>query len=520
MFAGKLKAYIAINLAFILLLGMILIDIVTLSSGRNALVKSEINRCDLFVSFFEDLIKNKDSLKQDTFDIDFKYMFAQKISMAGFSGALIMDKDLELKYIFGAKKILHNTLEYHTRKAIDSGSRSTKFHGTTWGVFKPEKKYLIVSSPLYKKDKIFAGLSITLDLQRLYSEQRSSQKIIIIYILLNTLTLTFAGVHLLSKITFKPLQKLLNRAEEFKEHEDLFFIQGNEKNEFGQLSAALNRMLKRISEDKKHLSKTVKSLEKANSDLTKAQQSLVQAEKLSSVGRLSAGIAHEIGNPISIIIGYFELLKQKDITDMERKDYLVRAEKEINRINTIIKQLLHFSRPSKKAHTQISVHNILNDIAQVIRVQPLMSDMDFELLLTTENDRIIGDSDQLYQVFMNLIINAVDAIQSLKNTSDGKLIIKSEAIYGKNDITIKYCSWFKVIFIDNGPGIAQNCIGNIFDPFYTTKDPGKGTGLGLSVCFMIIENLGGRIEAASKKGQGTTITIYLPLLKDDICDEQ
>jgi two-component system NtrC family sensor kinase len=519
MFAGKLKIYVAINVAFVLLLGMILIHIVTLHSDRKVLVRSEIAKCDMFISFIQDLFKYQDNIKKEDFDTNFKYMFSQKMGIAGFSDALILDKDHDITYIFGSKKTLHNMLERNTRKAIDSKIRSTVFHETTWGVFKPEKKYLIFSSPLFANDKIIAGISISLNLERLYSEQRSSLKIIIIYILLNILILTFLAVYFLSKVTFKPLQKLLHRAEAFKEHEGAFFLHGNENNEFGKLSAALNRMLKRISEDKDQLNQAVQFLEKANSDLTKAQKGLVQAEKLSSVGRLSAGIAHEIGNPISIIMGYFELLKQKDITDIARQDYLTRAEKEINRINIIIKQLLHFSRPSKQVHDMIFVQRIIDDIVGMVRVQPLTSDMNIELFLNAKDDRVIADSDQLYQVFMNLIINAADAIRSSGNSADGRLTIQSETVDNPDSTMMKFDVWFKVMFIDNGSGIAQDCINKIFDPFYTTKEPGQGTGLGLSVCFTIIESFGGKIEAYSKEGCGTTMTIYLPLFKDGTCDE-
>ena len=127
MFAGKLKIYVAINVAFILLFGMLLINIVTLRSDRRALIKSEIVKCNIFVSFIEDLLNYKGKIKKDVFDINFKYLFAQKMSMAGFSDAMVLDKDLDVMYIFGSKKTLNNMLEHCTRKAVDSKIRSTVF---------------------------------------------------------------------------------------------------------------------------------------------------------------------------------------------------------------------------------------------------------------------------------------------------------------------------------------------------------------------------------------------------------
>ncbi|MBW2564253.1 MAG: hypothetical protein JRE29_09530, partial [Deltaproteobacteria bacterium] len=237
---------------------------------------------------------------------------------------------------------------------------------------------------------------------------------------------------------------------------------------------------------------------------------IIRAEKLASVGRLSSGIAHEIGNPIGIIIGYLELLKQKDITDDDRTEYITRTENEVNRINTIIRQLLDLSRPSDTGSKAVSVHEIIYDISNVIEPQPMMANIKFELELAAQRDTVFADPNQLRQVFLNLILNSADAISSSKKKIAGKLVIKSDLMPG-SDSADDHVPMLKLIYIDNGPGISDENLGNIFDPFYTTKETGKGTGLGLSVSFMIIENFGGKIEATSKEGEGTTITVFLPL---------
>ncbi|MDL1981586.1 MAG: HAMP domain-containing histidine kinase [Deltaproteobacteria bacterium] len=126
-------------------------------------------------------------------------------------------------------------------------------------------------------------------------------------------------------------------------------------------------------------------------------------------------------------------------------------------------------------------------------------------------DTLMADPDQLRQVFLNLIINAADAINSINNKSDGKIIIKSESISSRDENAGVNPTKLNIELIDNGPGILEKNLNNIFDPFFTTKEPGNGTGLGLSVCFMIIDKLGGNIKATSKQGKGTTITITLPL---------
>jgi len=150
-------------------------------------------------------------------------------------------------------------------------------------------------------------------------------------------------------------------------------------------------MLKRISADKKKLRSTVLSLERANLELKKAQRDIIRAEKLASVGRLSAGIAHEIGNPIGIVIGYLELLRQPDSTEDERDEYIQRTEEEIERINSIIRQLLEVSRPSNSGRTAVSLHNLINDTADVLHVQPLMSNIELALDLAAPDDTVLAD---------------------------------------------------------------------------------------------------------------------------------
>jgi signal transduction histidine kinase len=291
----------------------------------------------------------------------------------------------------------------------------------------------------------------------------------------------------------------------------MFFLYEAEENEFSKLSKALNRMMKHIAEDKEKLQAVVMSLEKANVDLKKAQKDMIRAEKLASVGRLSAGIAHEIGNPIGIIVGYLELLKQNDISDNDRKEFFKRTENEVNRIDTIIRQLLEVSKPSAQSLKVVSVNAIIEETVDSLKFHPLMSDIDLDFKFMAKHDTVMADPNRLRQVFLNLIINAADAVSSNKNHSIGKISIISEVVPGIQAESTDHLNMLKIEYIDNGPGITEENLGNIFDPFFTTKGPGKGTGLGLSVCFMIIEGIGGKIKADSKEGKGTTITIYLPL---------
>jgi len=511
MFARGLKTNTAINLAVFLLLAMLSIDFVMIIKAKRDLLQSEIAKGYLFITAIgNNLIKPFESGNYIS-DVDFEDKINGMLNEAGFSCVMILDNNNNKVYLDGTDCALQDELEMLTKETLRSGKKTTRFFGTTWGVFWKQSRNLIISAPLLVDGRTAAGAGIVLELEGIYKTLRHTQQLLFIYILINTVILTLIGLHRLSKIFLNPVHRLVERAEDYKEDEEMFFSVRKEDNEFTKLSKALNRMLKRISGDKEKLQQTVRSLEKSNIDLKRAQKDIIRAEKLASVGRLSSGIAHEIGNPIGIVLGYLELIKQKDIADDEKKEFIVRAENEINRINTIIRQLLDLSRTSSDDLQAVSVHEIIDDVTNGLKFQPLMSNIDLRLGLTAEKDTVVADPNQLRQVFLNLIINAADAVSSSNSPRNGELNITSEIASGTQAGLKDNKTVLKIMFVDNGPGIPEDIISNIFDPFYTTKEPGKGTGLGLYVCFLIIEGIGGKIQTTSTEGKGTTMTIYLPL---------
>jgi signal transduction histidine kinase len=510
-FSHSLKTKIAIHLAVLLIIAMVLINFVMIIVAQKALLQSEISKGQIFLSGVETTFNALPKSKNGLTHSGYKGVFTRMLKDAGFSCALIKNANTNQTLSVGNSDTFIDELKTLTQQAIHSEKRNTQFIGSTWGVFWQQNQNLIISAPLLKDGGIVAGASVVVPLEGIYEILRRTQYLLLIYILVNTFVLTLIGFYRLSKAVVKPLQRLVKRADEYREDDEFFFRYEKGDNEFSKLSKALNSMLKRNAEDKEELKNTVLSLERANHELKQAQKEIIRAEKLASVGRLSSGIAHEIGNPIGIVSGYLELIKQDDISDNDKKDFILRTENEINRIDTIIKQLLDFSRPSSDGSIAVSVHAIIEDTIDVFKYQPLMSDIDLGLNLTAENDMVMADPNQLRQVFFNLTINAADAILSIKDRIDGNITIASEVIPNTQTESTNDSNMLKIDYIDNGIGIAEENLGNIFDPFFTTKEPGKGTGLGLSVSFMIIEGMGGEIKATSKKDQGTTLTILLPL---------
>jgi signal transduction histidine kinase len=511
MFLRGLKSKIAFNIAILLLVAMLLIVLVTMVTVKRELIRSEIYSANILLTSIEENLLNGMVPADAVSGLIPDSLITKMINDSQISKALVLGSNGERCYLGAKSKATGDELVGFTKKAIATGEKKIHFLDTSLILFWKQDPRMILSAPLVKHGATLGGVGIVFPLDRVHHTLRRSQRFLFIYIFINLIILTFVGIQRISKPYLQPLARLAKRAADYKEDDDLIFSVRKEDNELSSLSKALNSMLRRISADKEKLRSTVLSLERANMELQQAQRDIIRAEKLASVGRLSAGIAHEIGNPIGIVIGYLELLRQPDITEDERDEYIQRTEDEIERINNIIRQLLEISRPSNSDRMAVSVHNIVQDTADVLHVQPLMSNIELVLNLASDSDTVLADPNQLRQVFLNLIINAADAISSVEKVTGGKLEISTTLEKNGDHDNPAATNHLKIMFSDNGPGIAEDNLSNIFDPFFTTKDPGRGTGLGLSVSFMIVESLGGKMTGTSELGKGTTLVISLPI---------
>jgi signal transduction histidine kinase len=361
-----------------------------------------------------------------------------------------------------------------------------------------------MAAPVLLDGRIACVSAVSADLTPVYQSLRKSEKFVLIYIFLNTMILVLFGIYLLSRTVVKPIHTLLRITEEFKGGEPFPQLVDESRNEIGQLFRSLNIMLKRLEENKTELESNISSLKRANEEIKKAQDEIVRSEKLASVGRLATGVAHEIGNPIGIVLGYLELLKKGKLTQQEKNDFLNRMESEITRINDIIRQLLDFSRLTSGERSETHLHKLILELVDLLKPQPMMANIKIELNLEATGDVVWADPNQLKQAFLNILMNAADAMENDKTLEKGS---RTKVL----TITSRFMEdGFELKFADTGPGIPEKDMAHIFDPFYTTKEPGKGTGLGLSVCYRIIEGLGGTIRAESTPGKGTTIIIDIP----------
>lgn len=510
-----LKSKIAVNVTVFLLLGMMSINLVTMMTAQHSLIRAESNRALAVAGWVGHWLGERLGAPEGGGGAEYDPAFHELLTASGAACLLALDRTGREYLLGGGRCSPPDDIAALARRALAGDGAAVSFSGSTLGLVWPESRYLIVSAPARSREETVGAFSLVYTLEPIYQGLRSTQRLLFLYIALNTAVLGFLGIFRVFKLYLQPLARLAKRAEEYKDEdpEPLFMVR-REDNELQRLSTALNGLLGRLCAEKEKLRATVASLEETNAELKKTQQEMIRAEKLASVGRLSAGVAHEIGNPLGIVTGYLELLKQPDLPREDREEYLSRTLDEIERINAIIRQLLDVSRPSRAGRHRVSVHALLDDMARMLAVQPLMAPVRLHLDLQAQNDLCRGDESQLRQVFLNLVINAADAIRTRGPDAVGDLVVTTENTNGGGPAPAG-AGLLEIRFSDNGPGIPESEIGNIFDPFYTTKDPGKGTGLGLSVSFMIVQSFGGRLRAESRPGQGTTMTVSLPILRPE-----
>ena len=228
------------------------------------------------------------------------------------------------------------------------------------------------------------------------------------------------------------------------------------------------------------------------------QEQLIVTDRLASVGELAAGIAHEINNPLTVVIGFSDLILKKNIPEDIKED-LTLINKEAKRCSRVSQNLLTFARKHEAEKRQVNINDIIKNVLDLRAYEQKVHNIKTIAHFAPRLPEIVADGFQLEQVFINIVINAEHFMSDAHK--GGTLTITTEST-GK---------WVRAIFLDNGPDIAQENLSHVFDPFFTTKEPGKGTGLGLSICHGIITEHLGRIYAESEPGKGATFIVELPI---------
>jgi len=429
-------------------------------------------------------------------------------------------------------------------------TQKTFVHGSGESFSLMKKAPLLISAPLFMQGKTQGVIRGELSLDDIREALFRSQTTVFLYIFLTAFLLIVVGSFLLSRVIINPLKKLVQMSGKIAEGNLNPLSEPSGGDEIGTVFSSFNHMASRLRESRTKMEEYIHSLERVNRELRLAQDEVIRSEKLASIGRLAAGVAHEVGNPTGAILGYLDLLSKGGLSPEEERDVLQRAENEAERIQRIVRELLDFSRPAPRLEGEVEINTVIASALSLLSHQKKIWE---QIQVVREFQEGLpkwrGDPHQLQQVMINIFLNAADAMASNDPAQMGRerrLRVTTKALplgevpefsgptpqgrkedspgmdYSllrspKNGAPVpslrEVQSVVRVEVEDTGPGIPPEALSKIFDPFYSTKPPGEGTGLGLAICLRILESYGGRIFTQSEKGKGTLFTILLPIFK-------
>jgi two-component system, NtrC family, sensor kinase len=301
-------------------------------------------------------------------------------------------------------------------------------------------------------------------------------------------------VWLIIRTVTMPLRQLRASAEAVGNGDFSRFVEVTSKDECGELAAVFNQMIERVKTSREQLEKTVETLKST-------QNQLIQSEKLSGIGEFVAGVAHELNNPLTSVMGFAEILQQSELPEQYRR-FLDMIFKSAKRCQKIVQSLLSFARKHLPERKVVNVNEVVESAIEIVQYQLRTNNIEMVTELDPALPATMLDPHQMQQVFLNLVNNARQAMEGRQ--SNGRIRISTQAVGGRVQIT----------FQDNGPGISPENLKKLFVPFFTTKEVGKGTGLGLSLCYGIVTEHGGTITPRSKYGEGATFIVELPITQE------
>ena len=322
------------------------------------------------------------------------------------------------------------------------------------------------------------------------------------------------GAYQLNRLFLMPLAETIPAIEAIAGGDLARRVPIGASEEFANLAQSVNRMTDRLLDERTHL---------------------VRAEKLAGIGRLAAGIAHEVGNPLGAIHGYVHMIRRAAADNPAVLESASALEAESARIDRIIRSLLDYARPRRMTPSPVDVNDTIRSVVGLLTSQGVLKHIEVDLALDPEQPATVGERHELEQVFVNLFINAADSMEG-----EGLIAVRSRRVMvadlaagaqrresdppgfrAAREPSPRFRGWLsaeslpdeviQVVVADAGAGIPPGEEERIFDPFYTTKEPGKGTGLGLAVVARVVENAGGVIWAQRAREGGAAFIMLLPV---------
>lgn len=363
------------------------------------------------------------------------------------------------------------------------------------------------------------SFDFTLLLADVLEDTAGIRRLLLLYAALDAGIIILFGVYFLSKSIIRPVKALEEAARRIAGGALSERAVVDADNEVGRLAESFNTMAARLSGE-------IKALERLNKELIAAQEELLRSSTLAAVGRLAAGIAHEIGNPLGSVRGYIDILSKHGLASDDEKEILERAGKEASRMDSILRDFLDVSRSPRKPAAPVDVNALVEEAVSTVTVHKDLEGVEVLRSFGKDIPKVIIDDGKLRQVIMNILINAA---QAMKGVAGNKLVtvetvVESHPVDSSlrrrrrkddqpalfSDALHEEKEFVAVKVTDTGAGISEEDSKKIFEPFFTTKEAGSGTGLGLFVSNSIIKAYGGDIIFRTKAGQGSCFSVILP----------
>ncbi len=334
-----------------------------------------------------------------------------------------------------------------------------------------------VARPFELADGRSLVLLAAFSLDALHAAIGERQRLVLLYLVFDLLAVLAFGLYLGGRYLVNPIRRLTDAAT--TPDADVPLLEG--PLELARLSRAFADL--------------VRDLRERNAELARSADELVRSERLATVGRLAAGVAHEVGNPLASVIGYLEFLRDPRGTTPEvQTDLLARMDDELDRIRVTLRRLLDFSRPGTAEPSEIDPREIALAAVDLVRYQRKLKDV--EIQVTGECPRAFASGERVRQVLINLLLNAADALQGT-----GVIAVELSERGGAARLEVR----------DDGPGVPAEHVERLFDPFFSTKRQGEGTGLGLAISQRLAEEWGGSLVLSSVPGgPGAAFALTIP----------